>query len=87
MAIEMVIKVDTFCTLVLFAVTLAATGAIQSQLSPNGGVQWLLVKPWLCCIRRCRMYHFNASARPFKWPATEVHLFVATSFFGWHNRS
>jgi hypothetical protein len=40
MAIEMVIKVDTFCTFFLFAVALAATGAIRSQLSllPNGGI-------------------------------------------------
>jgi hypothetical protein len=36
----MVIKVDTLCTFVLFAVALAATAAIRSQLllSPNGGV-------------------------------------------------
>jgi hypothetical protein len=87
MAIKMVSKVDTFCIFVLFAVALAAAGAIQSQQSPDGGVQWLPVKPWSCCIGRCCMYHFNASARPSKWPATEVHSFVAAGFFAWHNCS
>jgi hypothetical protein len=31
-------------------VALAAAGAIQSKWSPDGGVQWLLVKPWSCYI-------------------------------------
>ena len=31
MAITMVSKLDTFCTFVLFAVALAAAGAIRSQ--------------------------------------------------------
>ena len=31
MAIKMVSKVDTFCIVVLFAVALAATGAIRSE--------------------------------------------------------
>jgi hypothetical protein len=39
MAIKLVSKVDTFCTFVLFAVALAAAGAIQSQWLPDGGVQ------------------------------------------------
>ena len=33
------------------------------------------------------MYCFNLSTWPLKWPATEVHSFVAAAFFVWHNRS
>ncbi len=38
MAIKMVSKVDTFCIVVLFAVPLAATGAIRSEQSPDVGL-------------------------------------------------
>jgi hypothetical protein len=31
-------------------VALAAAGAIRSEWSPDGGVQWILVKPWSCYI-------------------------------------
>ena len=31
----------------------------------------------------CRMYHFNASVRPSKWAATEMHLFVALRTMLW----
>jgi hypothetical protein len=37
-AIKMVDKVDTFCIIILFAVTLAAAGAIRSKQSPDGGI-------------------------------------------------
>jgi len=87
MAIKMVSKVDTFCIFILFAVALAAAGGIRSDWSPDGRVQWLLVKPWSCRIGRCRMYCFNATARSLKWPSTEVHLFVTAGFFAWHNHS
>jgi hypothetical protein len=45
------------------------------------------VCPWTCCIVRCRMYRVNASTWSSKWPATEVHLFIAAAFFAWHNHS
>jgi len=38
MTIKMVSKVDTFCSVVLFAVALAAAGAIRSEKLPDGGV-------------------------------------------------
>jgi hypothetical protein len=65
----------------LFAVTLvAAGGAIGSKsLSPNGSVQWLPIWPWASSIGRRRMNRFNASTWPPKWPAMEVHLFVAAA--------
>jgi hypothetical protein len=31
--------------------------------------------------------HFNASALTSKWPAAEVHSFVAAGFIAWHNNS
>ena len=32
----------------IMIVALAAAGAIRSKYLPDGGVQWLLVKPWSC---------------------------------------
>ena len=43
--------------------------------------------PWTSSIGRCRMNCFNASAWPSKWPAMEVHLFVAAAFLASRNRS
>jgi hypothetical protein len=43
--------------------------------------------PWTSSIGRCRMDCFNASAWPSKWPAMEVHSFVAAAFFASRNRS
>jgi hypothetical protein len=51
--IEMAIKVGIFCIIAVLIVALAAAGTIRSEWSPDGGVQWLLVKPWSCCIGRC----------------------------------
>ena len=78
---QMAIKVSTFCIVVLFAVTLVAAGVIHSQYLPDGGIQWLLLKPWSYCIGRCAPYRFNVSSRPSKWPATEVHSFAAAAYF------
>ncbi len=44
-AIEMASKVGAFFVVVAFIETMAAAGAKQSEYSPYGGVQWLLVKP------------------------------------------
>ena len=41
-AIEMVDKVDIYCIIIMFSVTLAAVGAILIKQLPDGGVQWLL---------------------------------------------
>ena len=32
------------------SMTMVAAGAIQYLHSPDGNVQWLLVKPWTCSI-------------------------------------
>ncbi len=63
--------------------TLAAARAIWHRHSPNDGIQWLLVKPWLWLIGQCTPYCTTASARPPKLPATEVHFFVITASFVW----
>jgi hypothetical protein len=41
--IETTSKVGAFFIIVLFAVSLAATWAIQCEYSSNGGIQWLLM--------------------------------------------
>jgi hypothetical protein len=41
-AVEMASNYGTFFFFVLLAVALAATGAIQREYSPGGGVRWLL---------------------------------------------
>jgi hypothetical protein len=44
-AIKMASKVGAFFVVLVFNETMAAAGAKQSEYSPYGGVQWLLVKP------------------------------------------
>jgi hypothetical protein len=41
-AVETASDYGTFFIVVLFAVALAAAGAIQREYSPGGGIQWLL---------------------------------------------
>ena len=41
MAIKMASKVDFYFIVVLLIVALVAAGAIQSELLPDGNVQWL----------------------------------------------
>jgi hypothetical protein len=81
MAIKMANKVSTCCVIVKLIVALAANGAIRSELLPDGGVQWLPVKPWSCCIGRCASYCTGAPKWPSKWPAAEVHSFAAAAYF------
>jgi hypothetical protein len=40
-AIEMARKLGAFFIVVLFAVTLAATGVVWREWLPDGGIQWL----------------------------------------------
>jgi hypothetical protein len=72
MARETASKLGTFFIVVLFAVTLAAAGAIQSEYSSNGGIQWVLAKLWTYNICRCTQHYTGASAGPSTWVATEV---------------
>ncbi len=39
-----------FCVFYSKLSTMAATGAIRRRHSPDGGIQWLRVKPWMCSI-------------------------------------
>jgi hypothetical protein len=48
----------------------------QPQYLPNGGVQWLLPKPWTFSIGQCMRYCTGAPPQPSKWPANLVHFFV-----------
>jgi hypothetical protein len=69
-----------FFVAVCLPVTLASAEAIQSEYSSNDGIQGHLVWRWICCIGRCCVHRFNASAWPSKWPAMEVHSLVAATF-------
>ena len=75
-AIDMASKVGTCCIVNSFAVALAAARAMRSEYLPNGGIQWLPVKPWLCFIGRCAPYGTDALPWQSKWPATEVEIAV-----------
>ncbi len=42
------------------------------QYSPNGGVQWLQLKPWTFSIGKCVQYGIGALLWPSKWLANMV---------------
>ncbi len=46
------------------------------QYLPDGGIQWLLVKPWTSSVGRCMRYCTSAPPRPSKWPPVLVHLLI-----------
>ena len=79
MASEMASEYGEFLSM-FFCATLVATGAIWSEYSPNGGVQWLLSKPWTYSIGRHDHCCTGMSARPSKWQATEVELIIFDYF-------
>ena len=60
--------------------TLLSAGAIRCEYLPDGGVQWLWVKPWTPSIGRCNRHCTGASAWPSKQVASEVHSFVVNNF-------
>jgi len=72
MAIKTANKVGTCCIIIKLIVILAAAWVIRSEYLPDGGVQWLPVKPWSCCM---------------KWPAMEVHSFAVAAYFNCCNHS
>jgi hypothetical protein len=47
-----------------------------SECSPNGGIQWLLVKPWTSSIGQCARYCTAALQWPSKQPALLVFLLI-----------
>ena len=64
-----------FCVL-LPSMTMAATREIGCVYLPDGNVQWLRVKPWLCLIRQCAPHCTDASAWPSIWPGNLVYFFI-----------
>jgi hypothetical protein len=80
MARETASKLGTFFIVVLFAVTLAAARAIQSEYSSNGGIQWLLAKLWTYNICRCTQHYTGASAGLSKWVVMEVFFHPIVNF-------
>jgi hypothetical protein len=50
------------------------------QYLPNGGIQWLLPKPWTSFIGQCAWYCTSAPPRPSRWPAKLVPFFIIVLF-------
>ncbi len=61
--------------------TLAAAGAMRCRHSPNGCIQWLLVKPGMCSIGRCAPHCTAPSAWWSKLPATSQHFLSLLIFY------
>ncbi len=53
----------------------------RSKYSPDGGVQWLLVKHWTSSIGQCMQYCTGAPPRPSKWPAKWVYFVIGVVVF------
>ncbi len=53
-----------------------SNGFYWPQYSPNGGVQWLLPKPWTPSIGWCVRYGTGAPQQPSKWPAELIHCLL-----------
>jgi hypothetical protein len=65
-ASETTCKYDTFLSFLFGIRPRRPSGAIRSEYSPDGGVQWLRVKPWTPSIGRCRRCRAGASTRASK---------------------
>jgi hypothetical protein len=61
-----------FCVFYSNSLTMAAAGAIRRRHSPNGGIQWLRVKPWMCFIRRYAPRH--TTELPWQSKLLSIHL-------------
>ena len=66
---------------------MGAAAMMQCKHSPEGGIQWLLVKPRVCSIWRCDPHRTAASAWQSKSPAFDVYFFVVNNFVVAHNHS
>ena len=71
-----------FCVFYSNPSTIAAVGAIQRRHSPDGGIQWLRVKPWMCSIRQCAPHCTAASPWPPKSSSICLH-FLSRRFRCW----
>ncbi len=77
-ASQKVCFVSDFC-LQPKSMTLAAAGAMRCRQPPDGGIQWLQVKPGMCSIGQCIPHCTTASAWPLKLPAICLY-FLLLSF-------
>jgi hypothetical protein len=77
---NVLLLLSTSCVLLVCCVvstnllTMAAAGAIWCRHLPNGGIQCLPVKPWMCFIGRCAPRRTAASPWQSKLPAICLHL-------------
>ncbi len=76
-AIEMASKYGALFIIFFLHATLSSAGMIRSKYLPDGGVQWLLVKPWTPFTGQCMRHCTGASSRPSKWVAMVVYCFAS----------
>jgi hypothetical protein len=69
---------QVWCFFVIYFLhaTPLSTGMIQSEYLPDGGVQWLLVKPWTLSIGQCMQHCTGTSLGLSKRVATVVYCFA-----------
>jgi hypothetical protein len=75
-AIKTASKYGAFFVVFFLHATLMSAGMIQSKYLPDGGVQWLLVKPWTPFTGQCTRHCTGTSSRPSKRVATDVYCFA-----------
>ena len=54
--------------------TMVTAGAIRRRHLPDGGIQWLQVKHWMCSIERCAPHRTATSAWSSKRPAISLYF-------------
>ena len=62
---------------------MAAVGAIWRRHSPDGGIQWLRVKPWMCSIgrRASHLASYRYIAMAIEIARDSSAFFVVVCFF------
>ncbi len=76
-AIEMASKYGAFFVIFFLHATPLSDGMIRSKYSPDGGVQWLLVKPWTLSSRQCMQHCTAASSQLSNRVTTVVYCFAS----------
>jgi hypothetical protein len=76
--IEMASKYGALFVVFFLHATPLSPGMIRRKYSPDGGVQWLLVKPWTPFIGQCMRHCTSASSRPSKRVSTVVYCFASS---------
>jgi hypothetical protein len=77
-AIKMASKYGGLSVICFLHATPLSTRMIQRKYLPDGGIQWLLVKPWTPSIGQCTRHCTVTSLRPLKQVAMVVYCFASS---------